>query len=870
VLFAALASLAAASLVSIALVTMQQVRMHELVAESLEGQGEVIAFSVAPTMTFDRPDEAAAALAALAGVDHLVTAFLFDAQGSLFAEKDRRTQGSLPVVHPGSAGLYRDGRWLIHHAPVTLSDEHLGTLSLVYDSRWMTARKWFDIWTALLITMLATTAAILVALRLQSTLARPVRELIRTSRAVSESGDYSVAARQFGDDELGELTRAFNAMLARVKMQTAEVAQANERFRVAIEGSSNGMIMVDESDRIVLVNAAVETIFGYRREELLGQPSRMLVPAGCGGTSAGLTPGQDKCGLRKDGSEFPLEITQHPIPTEHGLRVLNTVVDVTERKRSEAALRDREQRLTTLANAVPAFVWSTGADGEWAEFNDRWFDYTGMARGQLVDATTAGSLMHADDFPRIRALWEESAARSLPYEAELRIRRHDGEYRWFLVRAVPLRGEDGAVTGWFGTHTDIEDRKHAELERDALLKSERAARSEAEHASHMKDEFVATLSHELRTPLTAIVGWSQALRLHTADSKLIAEGLESIERNAWVQTRIIEDLLDMSRIVLGKMRLDVQLVELQEVVGAAIDSVSPAAGYKDIRLERVLDADIPRVHGDPSRLQQIAWNLVSNAVKFTPSGGHVQVALRRLNSHVELIVSDTGEGIPAEFLPRLFERFSQADSTTTRVHSGLGLGLSLVRHLTELHGGVVSASSPGKNQGATFTVTLPLAGAHRYNAGNYVAGSRPAGPRRALAVGGTPAELENVRVMIIEDQADARRLIERLLEGAQATVRTLDSAVLALEEVGSFLPDVIISDIGMPDMDGYEFIRELRRRPPAEGGQAPAIALTALARHEDRLRALRSGFQAHLCKPMDPAELLATVASLASPHRVRG
>jgi signal transduction histidine kinase/ActR/RegA family two-component response regulator len=439
--------------------------------------------------------------------------------------------------------------------------------------------------------------------------------------------------------------------------------------------------------------------------------------------------------LRKDGSEFPLEITQHPIPTEHGLRMLNALVDVTERKR-------------------------------------------------------------------------------------------------------------------------------AEIERDALLKSERAARSEAEHASHMKDEFVATLSHELRTPLTAIVGWSQALRMQEADSKLIAEGLESIERNAWVQTRIIEDLLDISRIVLGKIRLDVQLVELPEVVGAAMDTVRPAAGSKGIRLERRFDGNIPRVFGDPNRLQQIAWNLVSNAVKFTPAGGRVEVALRRLDAHIELVVRDTGEGIPADFLPHLFERFSQADGTTTRVHSGLGLGLSLVRHLSELHGGRVSASSPGKDRGATFTVVLPLSPAQRNSAG-YPGAPRP-GSSSAGGGGRAPAAaLQDLRVMIIEDQADARRLIERFLEGAQATVCTLASAVDALEQVATFRPDVIISDIGMPDLDGYQFIRELRRRPAAEGGQTPAIALTALARAEDRARALRSGFQAHLGKPMDPAELVATVASLA-------
>jgi PAS domain-containing protein len=313
IVLAAVASLAAASLVSIALVAMQQARMHELVAESLQAQGEVIAFSVAPTMTFDRPEEAAAALAALGGIDHLVTAYLFDAQGGLFAVQDRRhSSDSLPDVRPRPEGLYREDRWLIHHAPVSLNDAPLGTLALVYDSRWMVDRKWFDIWTALLITVLAMAAAVLIALRLQSTLARPVRELIRTSRAISESGDYTIAARRFGDDELGELTNAFNTMLARISAQTAEVARANERFRLAIEGSPNGMVMVDENDRIVLVNAAVEALFGYSSNELLGQPSRVLVPAVPGARRRVSRPGPTGAGCGRTAANSPWKLPSTP------------------------------------------------------------------------------------------------------------------------------------------------------------------------------------------------------------------------------------------------------------------------------------------------------------------------------------------------------------------------------------------------------------------------------------------------------------------------------------------------------------------------------------------------------------------------------
>jgi signal transduction histidine kinase/ActR/RegA family two-component response regulator len=410
----------------------------------------------------------------------------------------------------------------------------------------------------------------------------------------------------------------------------------------------------------------------------------------------------------------------------------------------------------------------------------------------------------------------------------------------------------------------------AHAERGALLEGERAARAEAERASRVKDEFLATLSHELRTPLTPIMGWMELLKRADDSGAETRRGLEVVERNARVLTHIIDDLLDMSRIVSGKVRLDVQPVELTEVIEAAITTVRPAAEARSIRIQTVLDPNARWVRGDAARLQQVIWNLLSNAIRFTGKGGRVQVALERVNSHVELSVSDTGAGIAPEFLPHVFDRFRQADSKITRQHGGLGLGLAIVRQLVELHGGSVRASSPGEGQGATFTVELPLMLVHHEE--------NPAQPREhpTLDRGAAPIEglpsLAGARVLVVEDDADARALMARVVEPHGATVVAAESGAEALRLVELLRPDVLISDIGMPGMDGYELIRRVRELGAARGGATPAIALTAFARSEDRTRALLSGYQLHLAKPVAPAELVVAIASLrtgASAERER-
>lgn len=390
------------------------------------------------------------------------------------------------------------------------------------------------------------------------------------------------------------------------------------------------------------------------------------------------------------------------------------------------------------------------------------------------------------------------------------------------------------------------------------LEAERGARAQAERASRLKDEFLSTLSHELRTPLSAILGWSQILAGPDVSPEELKEGLEVIERNARTQSRLIDDLQDVGRMISGRIRLDVQRVELEKVIDAAIDSVRLSAETKAIRIERQIDREVGTISGDPTRLQQVTWNLLSNAIKFTPRGGWVRVTVQRVSSHLEICVEDSGQGIKAELLPEVFDRFRQADISTRRRTGGLGIGLSLVRHLVELHGGAVRAHSAGENQGACFTVTLPVIAVY----------DAPAGERRHPdAPLAAPSEMEMPQlvgtvVLVVDDEPDARELLRRVFERCQAKVLLAGGAREAVELLQQQRPHVIVSDIGMPGLDGYDMIKLIRSLPPTAGGQTPAIALTAFARSEDRSRAMLAGFQHHIKKPVETPELIASVASL--------
>jgi PAS domain S-box-containing protein len=422
---------------------------------------------------------------------------------------------------------------------------------------------------------------------------------------------------------------------------------------------------------------------------------------------------------------------------------------------------------------------------------------------------------------------------------------------WALVR-----DKRGKIVGVLGIARDVTVSKQAEQERARLLAREQSARQEAEAANRAKDEFLAMLSHELRTPLNAMMGWVNLLRAGFLDPPTTAKALETIERNLKIQTQLIEDILDVSRIITGKLALTVKSVELAAVTAQALESLRPAAAAKGLTMQTVFEPSMEPVAGDSDRLQQIVWNLLSNAIKFTPRGGRVVIRLERRDAEAQLIIRDTGKGIAPDFVPFIFERFRQADSSSTRAHGGLGLGLAIVRHLVDLHGGTVSAESEGEGRGATFTVRLPFATPEATGILE----------RRAeVQTGSAPDALPNlagVRVLVVDDAADERELFTAALASYGAVVTAAGSVEEALTAFEQSPPDIIVSDIAMPERDGYELIRRVRAMGRERGGGTPAIALTAYARAEDRRRALMAGFQLHVAKPADPAEVVYAVATL--------
>ena len=525
--------------------------------------------------------------------------------------------------------------------------------------------------------------------------------------------------------------------------------------------------------------------------------------------------------------------------------------DVTARNQAQKA----EAHLAAIVESSDDAIISKDLNSiitSWNHGAERLFGYTAQeAIGQPVTM-----LMPPERFDEEVGILERiRRGESIDHYETVR-RRKDGTLLQISLTVSPLTDRNGTIIGASKIARDISERKQAEIEREQLLASERHALERAEGEARMKDEFLASLSHELRTPLNAIFGWANILRT-SSDPVEIAEGLEIIERNARAQTKMIEDLLDMSRIISGKVRLDVQRVDLISVINSTIESVKPMAAAKQIRLTSVLDPVAGPVSGDPARLQQILWNLLTNAVKFTQKAGRVHVVLERINSQLEISVHDNGRGIPADFLPYVFHRFRQADASTTREQRGLGLGLAIVKNLTELHGGSVSAKSPGVNKGATFIIALPMVM-------NVEADPNRRHPRTVShEVFAETLHLDGVRVLAVDDEADARYLIKRILSGCGAQVQTADSGEAARRFLREKKPDVLIMDIGMPNEDGYEAIGKVRQLPREQGGKVPAIALTAFARSEDRRRAILKGFQMHVAKPVEPSELIAMVASLA-------
>jgi PAS domain S-box-containing protein len=626
--------------------------------------------------------------------------------------------------------------------------------------------------------------------------------------------------------------------------------------------------------------------------------------------------------VHKSGRRVDISLTVSPV-LDSGGKVIGAAKiahDITARKRIERALADEARALETLnrvGKAVAAqldldrvvqIVTDAGTELSGAEFGAFFYNVVKEGEESYLLYALSGAPREAFDkfpLPRATALFGptfrgEGLIRSADILKDARYGSrapHHGMPPGHLpVRsylALPVVAHSGEVLGglFFGhSQTDRFDERAERLvsgiaaqaaiaienarlfqalrdqqdqlkevlaEREEILQSERAARSEAERLGHMKDEFLATLSHELRTPLNAIQGWAVLLRQRGMTPDDHTRGLETIERNVRAQGQIINDLLDMSKIVSGKIHLEVQPLRLHEVLLGSIETVRPSADAKQIRIQPILDSSIGVVRGDPNRLQQVFWNLLSNAVKFTPAGGRIQIVLERVNSHVEIVVEDSGAGIKPEFLPFVFERFRQGDPSFSRRFGGLGLGLSIVKNLVELHGGSVRVKSPGENQGSTFVVALPIS----HVRDDLDRHARPAVTTDPLDSIELP-KLDGLVVLVVDDEPDGRALTARILEGCGARVVSASSAAEALECLSRERYDILLSDIGMPEADGYELIRKVRALDTSRSSAMPAIAVTAYARPEDRQRSLLAGYQMHLAKPIEAREVVAAIASL--------
>lgn len=664
-------------------------------------------------------------------------------------------------------------------------------------------------------------------------------------------------------NEAGQIVRWFgtNTDIEDFKQAEASLQQSEERLRLVLEASRQGMWYWDLEKDILTWTTQCKLLFGLSPETDLSYDVFLnaLHPDDRDRTHEAVTIAiRDRVdydieyrSVWADGSVHWLTAKGRCAYNSAGqpIWMMGVAIDITERKQTEEALRQSEERYRCLAELIPQLVWTANPEGLLLDVNQRWTEFTGLTLEQ-VQSDGWEIMIHPDDLPILSQFWSAAVQMGTLYQAEGRMRRADGAFRWHLHQAVPQKNEQGQVIKWFGTATDIEAQKQFEKERDRLLQLEKNARTEAERVNRVKDEFLAILSHELRSPLNPILGWTKLLQSRKFDSVRTAEALATIERNAKLQTQLIDDLLDVAKILRGKLNLNVTPVNLAIVIEQAIETVKTAAVAKSILITPRL-SPIGTVSGDAARFQQIIWNLLSNAIKFTPYGGTVDIQLQPVGNQAQITVTDTGKGINPDFLPYMFESFRQEDVSITRQHGGLGLGLAIVRYLVEAHGGTVSAHSLGEGQGATFTVQLPLLTAEP------AVLSEEAPPMEDLNLAG-------IRVLTIDDDADARELLTILLEEYGAEVLTVNSSLHFLTAIASFQPHVLISDVGMPTVDGYTLIRQVRALPPEQGGTIPAIALTAYVREIDQQKALEAGFQKHLAKPLEPDLLVQTIVRLVS------
>jgi len=653
-----------------------------------------------------------------------------------------------------------------------------------------------------------------------------------------------------------------------------------QRFRLLVESVRDyAIFMLDTEGRVQTWNTGAERFKGYRAEEIIGQHFSKFYPPDA--LAAGLPAHElamarevgshedEGWRVRKDGTRFwaNVVITALRDPSGELVGFAKVTRDLTQRRNHEEALRLSEERFRLLVEGVDDHaIFMLDPNGMVASWN---------VGAERINGYTADEIIgrHFSTFyPRevVESGWPDHELAVAVEQGRFvdegwRVRK-DGSRFWANVTITALRDEDSRLIGFAKLTRDLTERRRAEsvleerAERDEMLDAERTARISAQRATRIKDEFLAVLSHELRTPLSAIVGWTQILRRQPSgmDPAQVQRAIEVIDRNARSQVQLINDLLDLSRVMTGKLRLDLQQVPLAEIVQQAVESARPAAVSKGIRLIALLDPNPVSVTADPARLQQVTWNLLTNAIKFTPKGGQIQVVLQRVNSHIELHVSDTGIGIQPSFLPNVFDRFSQQDSSTTRAHGGLGLGLAISKQIVELHGGSIRATSEGEGRGTTFTVHLPMAIAQFRNDGDER--QHPTAESATIELLDLPL-LKGVHVFVVDDEADTRDLVQLVLEQKEAVVSSFETADAALQALKQSRPDAIVCDIGMPRMDGYQFMRALRASERRHE-RIPAVALTAFARPEDRKRALLAGYQAHLAKPFDVAELMLLLADL--------
>jgi PAS domain S-box-containing protein len=628
-------------------------------------------------------------------------------------------------------------------------------------------------------------------------------------------------------------------------------------YRKAVEDIRDFAIFMIDVDGIVTNwNVGAQHILGYSEEEIVGKDGSKIftaedrakdIPRKEMSTAAMLGRAEDeRWHVRRDGSRFWASGVMTPVRDADGklLGFSKVMRDMTERNR----LTEERDRFFSLTMDMLSIVH---LDGRFQRINPAFQQVLGFSEEELL-AMSVFELIHPDDRDEAENQYEELATGKSIKWMENRLKTKDGTYKWVAWSYFPVP-EDGLA---FAVGRDMSELR--QIHEVLRLRAE-----ELENANRIKDEFLATLSHELRTPLTSILGWARLLNSNQLGEKERERAVNVIQRNAEAQSKLIEDLLDVSRIITGKLRIEVQPVSFASITESVTNSLRPAIDAKQLQLETTIDPAAGPILGDPSRLQQIVTNLLSNAIKFTPAGGRIEVCLKRFDSHVRLDVIDTGVGIAAEHLPHIFERFRQVDSSNVRAHGGLGLGLAIVDYLVRQQAGTVCAASEGIGEGARFTVEFPLTSSEiiRSDGGRVEVFSDTA---KALIEGATPVEekLKNRRILLVEDDPDTRELLKTLLERHGAQVTAVSSSTDALSEIARAKPDVILSDIGMVGENGYELIRKIRSLSPDAGGRIPAIALTAYAGPTDRRRALLAGFQTHLAKPVDPDDLLAVIVSL--------